>query len=157
MSKNRGRIFTRIGMTAFYNLNSKTGYTKCKFCGAPITFDPEVIGRNGRQKPLNPNTRSPHRCFNTKAVEESIPLLSINPKTEEHQSNRNDSLSSNNTSEAKLSLENLEKLNRLKDDGKRILLTLDQIIMTSEENRQLLEKILQKISNDRNTNSNSEG
>jgi len=144
-------------MTAFYNPNSKTGYTKCKYCGAPITFDPEVIGRNGRPIPLDPNTRSPHRCFNTKAVEGSTSSSSFNPKTEEDQSNRNDSLSSNNAGDLKLALENLEKLNRPKDDGKQILLTLDQVIMTNEENRQLLEKILQKITDDQNTNSNSEG
>jgi hypothetical protein len=144
-------------MTTFYNPNARTGYTKCRYCGAPITFDPDVIGRNGRPVPLDPNVRSPHRCFNTKAFDVSTSSSSFNLKAEEDQSKHNDSLSPNNTSEARLTLENLEKLNRLKDDGNRIILTLDQVIMTNEENRQLLEKILKKISADLNTNSNNEG
>lgn len=146
-------------MTAFYNPNTKTGYIKCKYCGAQITFDSEVIGRNGRPVPLNPNTRSPHRCINTRSVEESNSLSSFNSKTEEDQArlNRGDSLSSTNIGDLILVFENLEKLSRLKDDGKRMLLTLDQVVMTSEENRRLLEKILQKISNDQNINGNSDG
>lgn len=143
-------------MTAFYNPNSKIGFKKCWKCGALITFNSEIRGRNGRPIPLNPITESSHQCYDTKAVEESTSLSSFNSRTEEDPSNRNDSLSSNNTVDLKLALENLEKLNILKDDDKRMLLILDQIVMTIEDNRQLLEKILQKISIDRNTNTKNE-
>ncbi len=142
-------------MAAFYNPNSRTGYTKCRYCGSPIIFDPEIIGRNGRPVPLDPDTRSAHRCFNIKADEESTSSASFNSKTEEDQSNRDDNFSSHNIGDPKLVLENHEKLNRLKEVSKRILLNLDQIVITSKENRQLLEKILQKISNDQNINGNS--